>query len=143
MLLKNKNQIHYYALELHLRTGSAGFGSISMEVNSSLHNNAGWSRTTFPSPHLPLAAGLLLGMIKNPICSRHPSDQLVGCRRIRRSQKVLFFSAGGCCGCELRGPHGGRLWKASAVLFPRKEHRSSPTLSPSQQHPVSQACQPP
>lgn len=34
MLLKNKKQICYYALELHFKTGSAVFGSISMEFNS-------------------------------------------------------------------------------------------------------------
>ena len=34
VLLKNKKQICYYALELHFKTRSAVFGSISMEVNS-------------------------------------------------------------------------------------------------------------
>lgn len=50
-----------------------------MEFNSKLHNKARQRGITCPSSHLPLAAGLLLGVIKIPICSHRLSDQLVGC----------------------------------------------------------------
>lgn len=71
-----------------------------------------------PSPHLPLAAGLLLDVIKNSICSHHPSDQLVGCPVHTLLPEGPAFLSRCCCGCELRGPRGDRLWHWLLPSFP-------------------------